>query len=281
MYPITHKEELAPLVKLIKVKAPAIAQKAQAGQFAILRIHEEGERIPLTLADWDAPAGTVTLIFQEVGKSTDHLGMLKVGETLQDLIGPLGVASEVENFGTVVCVGGGIGVAPVYPIARALKQAGNRVISIIGARSKNLLIWEDMMRAQSNELLVTTDDGSYGRHGFVTDQLMALIDNGTKVDFCLAIGPPVMMKAICEVTAPHKIPTRVSLDSIMVDGTGMCGACRITVGGKTRFVCVDGPEFDGHQVDFNEYLARKRIYLPEERRARDSFRQACCKGGKA
>jgi ferredoxin--NADP+ reductase len=281
MYPIITKEELAPQVKLMKVKAPAIAKKALAGQFVIFRIHEEGERIPLTLADWDAQAGTVTLIFQEVGKSTDHLGSLKVGDVLQDLIGPLGIASEIENFGTVACIGGGIGTAPVYPIARALKQAGNRVISIIGARSKNLLIWEDMMRAQSHELFVTTDDGSYGRHGFVTNQLLALIDNGTKIDLCLAIGPPVMMKAVCEVTAPHKIPTRVSLDSIMVDGTGMCGACRVTVGGKTRFVCVDGPEFDGHQVDFNEYLARKRIYLPEERRARDAFRETCCKGGKA
>ncbi len=263
MFRIVTKKELAPRIKLFEVEASDIARKARPGQFIILRIDEEGERIPLTIADYDRKRGTITIIFQEVGKTTELLGQLEAGDFIQDFVGPLGCPSEIENFGTVVCIGGGVGVAPVFPIARALKEAGNRVISIIGARSREMLIWESEMRKASTELLVATDDGSYGIKGFVTDVLGEVL-NREKVDRVIAIGPAVMMREVCRVT-PESIPTIVSLNPIMVDGTGMCGACRVEVGGRTRFACVDGPEFDGHQVNWELVLKRAKMFVEEER----------------
>lgn len=267
MYRILTKEVLAPSVKLIEVEAPAIAAKGRAGQFAILRVDEEGERIPLTLADWDRDRGTLTLVFQEVGVTTMKLGQLEVGDRLADLAGPMGNATEVDGLGTVACVGGGIGIAPIYPIARAMREAGNRAISIIGARNKEMLILEEEMRRASDELYVTTDDGSYGRHGFVSDALKDLIDSDRRPDHVIAVGPLIMMKVVADVTRPYGIKTVVSLNSIMIDGTGMCGGCRVSVGGETKFTCVDGPEFDGHAVDFDLLIARNRTYAEEERRA--------------
>ncbi|GFN23323.1 sulfide/dihydroorotate dehydrogenase-like FAD/NAD-binding protein [Thermanaeromonas sp. C210] len=266
MYPIVKKRILAPGIKLLEVKAPDVARKAQAGQFIILRIDEPGERIPLTIADFNRDEGTVTTIFQEVGYTTQQLGRLEEGDTLLDFVGPLGRPTEIENYGRVVCVGGGVGVAPIYPIARALKEAGNEVISIIGARSRELLILEQEMRSVSDELLVSTDDGSYGHKGFVTDLLVKVLQE-KKVDRVWGIGPVVMMKAVSEATRPFKVPTIVSMNPIMVDGTGMCGACRVSVGGETKFGCVDGPEFDGHQVDWDLALRRLRMYRDEEARA--------------
>ena len=273
MYKIIAKEELSPGVKLFVVEAPLIARKCQPGQFVILRIDENGERIPLTIADFDQAAGSITLIFQEVGHSTRQLGTLAAGEVLLDLAGPLGKASHIANFGTVVCIGGGIGVAPVYPIARAYKEAGNRVISIIGARSANLLILEKEMAAVSDRLYVTTDDGSQGHKGLVVDPLKAMMAAGEEIGQVLAIGPVVMMRGVAEVTRPYAIPTIVSLNPIMVDGTGMCGGCRVSVGDKNRFACVDGPEFDAHQVDFNGLMIRQRMYHEHERLERS------CGGG--
>jgi len=278
MFPIVKTQRLASSIKLLEVEAPLIARKVKAGQFVVLRRSEQGERIPLTVADWNRERGTLTLIFQEVGKSTLELGRMGEGDEIQDLIGPLGNPSEIKHYGTVLCVGGGIGIAPIYPIARAFREAGNRVLSILGARQRELLILEEEMRALSHELWVTTDDGSYGRQGLVTDELRRLLEEGDRIDMVLAIGPPVMMQAVCRLTALHGLKTTVSLDSIMVDGTGMCGACRVTVGGKTRFVCVHGPEFDGHQVDFEEYIQRKRMYLAQERQALERFRQGGTEG---
>lgn len=263
MYEIVAREELAPNIKLFRVLAPEIARKARPGQFIILRIDEEGERIPLTIADYDAGGGTITIIFQEVGRTTQLLGKLGTGDSIRDFVGPLGRPSEIEDYGTVACVGGGVGVAPLFPIARALKQAGNRVISIIGARNRDMLIWEDEMKAISSELHVATDDGSAGIKGFVTDVLANLLAQ-EKVDKVVAIGPVVMMQAVCHVT-PEMIPVTVSLNPIMVDGTGMCGACRVEVAGKTRFACVDGPEFEGHQVNWELALLRSKMFVEEER----------------
>ena len=269
MYPIVRKERLAPEVLLLEVEAPQIARKAKAGQFMILRVDDSGERIPLTLADWDAERGTITLIFQEVGASTKKLGLLNEGEAILDCVGPLGHASEIREYGTVVCIGGGIGIAPIYPVARAQRQAGNRVISILGARTKELLFWEDKLRAVSDEVLVTTDDGSYQRKGFVTDVLKQFVDGGEQVEIVYAIGPVVMMRAVSHLTMGYGIHTVVSLNPIMMDGTGMCGACRVTVDGETRFACVDGPEFDGHQVDFVGLMKRQQMYLGQEKEARE------------
>ncbi|CEP66077.1 Cytochrome-c3 hydrogenase, gamma subunit [Moorella glycerini] len=266
MYRIVRKEVMSPVIKLMEIEAPEVAAKAQAGQFIILRIDEEGERIPLTIADFDRTRGTITTIFQEVGYTTRRLGTLEAGDALADFVGPLGQPSEIENYGRVVCVGGGVGVAPVYPIARALKEAGNEVISIIGARTKELLIWEDEMRAVSSELLVATDDGSYGHHGFVTDLLKQVLEERGNVARVWGIGPVVMMRAVAETTRPFGVPTIVSMNPIMVDGTGMCGACRVSVGGETKFACVDGPEFDGHQVDWQLALRRMNMYREEEER---------------
>ncbi len=271
MNEILYKKALAEGVKEFVVSSPRIAQARKAGQFVIVRVNATGERIPLTIADADPEAGTITLIFQEVGKSTLLLGTLEVGDRILDVVGPLGKPTHLEKFGTVVCMGGGIGVAPMHPIALAMKEAGNRVLAIIGARTKDLLIMEDRMQRASDELFISTDDGSYGVHGFVTTILESLVGKGEKIALVVAIGPVPMMNASCKVAAKYNLPTVVSLNSIMVDGTGMCGACRVSVGGKTRFVCVDGPEFDGHQVDFVELTKRQRAYLKQEDQSRQAF----------
>ena len=274
MYPILEKEIFSDVTKMMVVKAPQVARKARAGQFIILRIDEHGERIPLTIADYDREAGTITLIFQEVGKTTKHLGTLEPGDQLATFVGPLGHPSEIENYGTVVCVGGGVGIAPIYPIARALKGAGNRVISIIGARSKGLLFWEEKMRAVSDELIVCTDDGSYGRKALVTEPLKELLEERAgEIARVWAIGPAIMMKFVSLTTHPYNVPTIVSLNTIMVDGTGMCGACRVLLKDGVQFVCVDGPEFDGHQVDWDNLLARLQFYRDEERLALERWEQ--------
>jgi NAD(P)H-flavin reductase len=265
MFKIVTKEKLCPIVDFFKIEAPAIAKKAKAGQFVVVRVDEVGERIPLTLADWDDKEGTVSLVAMQVGTTTYKLSCLNAGDDIMDLIGPLGLPSEIENFGTVVCVGGGVGVAPVYPIARALKKAGNKVITIMGVRSKDLLFWEDRLRSVSHELTVTTDDGSYAQKGVVTEPLKELLEREKEISRVIAIGPAVMMKFCSLTTKPFGINTIVSLNSIMVDGTGMCGSCRVSVNGITKFACVDGPEFNGHQVDWELLFARQRIYLDEER----------------
>jgi ferredoxin--NADP+ reductase len=283
VFQIVDARLLAASVKQLKVAAPEITRKRKPGQFVVLRINEEGERIPLTIADADPEAGTITLIFQEVGKSTAQLGRLKAGDSIADLIGPLGVPTHIEKFGTVVCVGGGIGIAPVYPIAKGMREAGNTVISIIGARTKDLLILEEEMARVSSVLKVSTDDGSYGYHGFVSDILQDFIDAGTTINLAVAIGPVPMMRVVCNVTRNKNIKTVVSLNPIMVDATGMCGACRVSVGGKTRFVCVDGPEFDGHEVNFAELVKRQRAYLNLEKQAHESYMHpgGACLGGKS
>jgi ferredoxin--NADP+ reductase len=267
MYIILEKMELAPKIKLLKINAPAIAKKARAGQFVIIRVDEKGERFPLTLADWEPEKGTITLVFLEVGVSTMKLGALEVGENLHDLVGPLGNPSEIKNYGTVGVVCGGVGTAAAYPIAKALKEAGNRIISIIGARSEELLILEDELKQYSDELYVSTDDGSKGHKGFVSDVLKMLIEKGQHFDLAYAIGPPLMMRATVNVAKVYSLRTIVSLNPIMVDGCGMCGACRVTVGDKTKFACLDGPEFDGNIVDFDELITRLRVYRSQEEQA--------------
>jgi len=264
---IVEKRDLAPSLTLFKLYVPDIAKKVKAGQFVVLRVDDYAERIPLTVAEYNREAGLITVIFQAVGSSTQKMAKFEKGQALLDVVGPLGKPSHIEKFGTVVCVGGGVGVAPVLPIAKALFEAGNKVISIIGARTKEMLILEEEMKAVSTELYVTTDDGSYGHHGFVTDVLKQIIAKGEKIAEVVGIGPVIMMKAVCDVTKPHSIKTIVSLNTIMVDGTGMCGCCRATIGGETKFVCVDGPEFDGHLVEFKELIARQKMYNREERRA--------------
>ncbi len=273
MYKIVEREDLAPKIKLFKVEAPEIARKARPGQFIILRINDVGERIPLTIADFDRKEGTITIIFQEVGRTTDLLGEMNAGDFILDFAGPLGCASEIEKFGTVVCVGGGVGVAPVYPIARALHEAGNKIISIIGARSQDLLIWKDEMEKVSSEIYVATDDGTAGTKGFVTDVLKDVLAR-QKVDKVLAIGPVIMMQAVAKVV-PEELPLTVSLNTIMVDGTGMCGACRLEAAGETKFACVDGPEFDGHTVNWELILQRSKMFINEEQTAL----RAVMKGG--
>lgn len=264
MLAIKEARQLAPNIKLFRIDAPRIARKRQAGQFVIVRLHDRGERIPLTIADSDVASGTITIVVQGVGKTTKLLNRLTAGDTILDVVGPLGMPSEIKLFGTVVVIGGGVGTAIAYPTAVAMHQAGNRVVSIIGAKTKELVILEDEVRATSDELFVMTDDGGYGEHGFVTQKLQSLIDAGTSIDQLLAIGPIPMMKAVAEVTRPKQIPTIVSLNPIMVDGTGMCGGCRVLVGGKTRFACVDGPEFDAHEVDFETLVQRNKLYRPQE-----------------
>ena len=264
---IVEKRQLADQLMMWKLYVPDIAKRVKPGQFVVLRADDRAERIPLTVADFDREKGQITVIFQEVGASTRKLARFELGQTILDVVGPLGKASHIEKFGTVVCIGGGVGVAPVYPIAKALYEAGNKIISIIGARSKEMLILEEEMKAVSHELYVTTDDGSYGHHGFVTDELKRLIDEKRQIDLVLAIGPVVMMRAVSETTRPHELKTVVSLNSVMIDGTGMCGGCRTTVAGETKFVCVDGPEFDAHKVNFKELMLRQQMYNREERRA--------------
>ena len=264
MSSIISKTNLSDSVVRMDILAPEIAEKRKAGQFVILKVNEQGERIPLTIVESDREQGTITIIFQIVGKTTALMAELKVGDEIQDVQGPLGNPTEIENFGHVVCIGGGVGVGVIYPITKALKEAGNRVTSIIGARTRSLIILEEDMKGASNELIVTTDDGSYGVHGFVSNVLQKIIDGGEKIDHVYAIGPVPMMKAIANLTRPYGIKTIVSLNAIMVDATGMCGACRVAVGGKTKFTCVDGPEFDGHQVDFDLLTNRLRMYCEEE-----------------
>lgn len=263
----TKKRSFAPKVKLYEVSAKQIAKKAQPGQFVILRVEEDGERVPLTIADFSRDQGTITLIVQEVGGSTAHLGLLEEGQAILDLVGPLGRKTHIESgMGTVVCIGGGIGIAPIYPIARGMKEAGNKVISIIGARSKDLLFWKDKMQAVSDTLYVTTDDGSDGEKGFVTTVLQRLIESGEKLDLVMAIGPVIMMRAVARTTQPFQLHTVVSLNPVMVDGTGMCGGCRVSVGADVKFACVDGPEFDAHQVDFEGLMNRQKTYVEQEKR---------------
>jgi ferredoxin--NADP+ reductase len=274
LYKILLREDLVPGIHLFKVAAPAVAQKAQAGQFVVVRIDEKGERIPLTIADWDKNEGTVTIVFMEVGATTARLALLKEGDAIADFVGPLGVPAEIENYGTVVCVAGGVGAAPVAPVARALKKAGNKIITILGARSKDLLFWEDVLNSTSDRMIVTTDDGSYGRKGVVTGPLKELLESGEKIDRVVAIGPVVMMKFCSLTTAPSGVRTIVSLNPIMVDGTGMCGCCRVSVGGETKFACVDGPDFDGHKVDWDLLAARQRIYIDEEKCAYDEWQKS-------
>ena len=265
MYEILLKQDLVPNIHLLKIAAPNVAKKALPGQFVIIRINERGERIPLTIADWDREEGSVTIVFMEVGTTTHRLALLEAGDSIADFIGPLGLPTHIEHFGTVVCVAGGFAVATIVPIARALKMKGNKVISIMGARSQNLLFWEDELGSVSDQLIVTTDDGSYGRHGVVTEPLKELLEGGDKIDRVIAIGPSIMMKFCAKTTEPFGVKTIVSLNPIMVDGTGMCGCCRVSVGGVTKFTCVDGPDFDGHQVDWDLLFARQRIYLDEEK----------------
>lgn len=275
MYKILLREDLVPNVHLYKIEAPAVAKKAQPGQFIVIRIDEKGERIPLTIADWDREEGSVTVIVMEVGTTTQRLAQLGTGDSIADFVGPLGLPTHIDNYGTVVCVAGGFAVAPIKPITRALKQAGNKVFSIMGARNKGLLFWENELRSVSDQLIVITDDGSYGRKGLVTEPLKELLESNEKIDLVVAIGPSIMMKFCAKTTEPFGVKTIVSLNPIMVDGTGMCGACRVSVGGVTRFVCIDGPDFDGHQVDWDLLFARQRIYLDEEKSSAETYKSKC------
>lgn len=264
MYKIVNKKELNAAVTLLEVEAPFVAKKAKAGQFIILRIDELGERVPLTIADYDRKKGTVTIIFQKVGLTTTLLGSLNIGDGLKDFVGPLGTATEYDGMKKVAVIGGGVGCAIAYPQAKALHEMGADVDVIAGFRNKDIVILEEEMRAVATRLFVTTDDGSYGEKGFVTDKIKELIEAGNKYDAIIAIGPIPMMKFTCLATKPYGIKTIVSLNPIMVDGTGMCGGCRVTVGGEVKFACVDGPDFDGHQVDFDELMKRNSIYKEKE-----------------
>ncbi len=287
MYKIEKKERLAKDIDKFEVKAPLIAKKAKAGQFIVIRIHEEGERIPLTIADFDRERGLITLVSMKVGKTTGMLSRLKAGDSILDIVGPMGKPSEIENFGRVICVGGGVGIAPIMPIVRELKEKGNYVISVIGAKSKNYLIFEKKIEEISDEFYVCTDDGSKGFKGFVSEFLDNYLEKNitgkqnkkTNISRVIAIGPSPMMAAVSKVTKVYNIKTIVSLNTIMVDATGMCGACRIEVGGETKFVCVDGPEFDGHQVNFDLLFTRQNMYCEEEKKAYDLYKEKCkCKG---
>ena len=269
MFKILKKEELSPSVFSMDIEAPRVAKKCLAGQFIILRVDEEGERIPLTIANFDREKGIINIVFQVIGASTMALAAKEAGDSIVDFAGPLGQPSEIEKFGTVVVVGGGIGVAPTYPIARAMKEAGNKVIAIMGAKTKDILIMEDEMKAVTDEILITTDDGSRGIKGFVTYAVQELAQRGEKIAQITAIGPVIMMKSVADCTRELGIPTVVSLNPIMVDGTGMCGGCRVQVGEETKFACVDGPEFDGHLVDFNALMSRQRMYRDLEAEEKD------------
>ncbi len=280
MFKIQERQDLAPSIKLFIIEAPLIAQKAKPGQFVILRTKPGGERFPLTIADYDAEKGTVTVVFQEVGKSTLELGTLKAGDYIEDFIGPLGVAVEFPNHKRVLGIGGGLGVAPLYPKLKMLHEQGVEVISIIGAKSDELLIMEKEIESVSDKLYVCTDDGSKGHHGFVTVILEELLKKGEKFDEIIIIGPAILMKIGAEITRPFGIPTMVSLNPIMVDGTGMCGSCRVTVGGETKFACVDGPAFDGHKVDFDELMKRLNTYKDDEQISMQRYREGGgCKCG--
>jgi ferredoxin--NADP+ reductase len=277
MYKIVKKETLSPAVKLMKIEEPYIARKAQPGQFIILRVDEFGERIPLTIADYDPEEGTVTIIFQEVGKTTKALGMLEEGQELLDFVGPLGVASHFEGIKKAAVIGGGLGTAIAYPQAKKLHQIGVEVHSVVGFRNKDLIILESEMSKASSKLVITTDDGSNGTKGFVTDELKKLIEQGNSYDLVIAIGPLIMMKAVSSLTKQYGIKTIVSMNPVMIDGTGMCGGCRVTVGGKTKFACVDGPDFDGHEVDFDEAMRRQTMYKSDEKESLEDH--TCNLGG--
>jgi ferredoxin--NADP+ reductase len=271
MFKIVRREEMTGgTVILNEIEAPLIAKKARPGQFVILKANEDGERIPLTMADTNPEKGTITIIYMVVGKSTALFKTLQVGDAYQDVIGPLGKATHLEKVGKVICVGGGTGVAVLHPITRGLKEIGNDVMCIIGARTKDLLILENEMRKASNDLRICTDDGSYGHHGFVTQVMQEALKAGD-VKLVVAIGPVPMMKAVSKITKEYNVPTMVSLNPIMVDGTGMCGGCRVTIGGETKFACVDGPEFDGHKVDYDELIMRLQAYQEEERECHKQF----------
>lgn len=271
MYKILQKRVLTPVTKMFVVRAPLIANKAEAGQFIIVKLTEPGERIPLTIADFDKEQGTITVVFQEVGKTTKLLGEFEEGDSIPNFVGPLGVPAELPRSGRVLLVGGGVGVAPIYPKAKVLYSRGVHVTSIIGAKSADLIIFEEEMRKVSHELHVATDDGSKGFHGFVSALIKKLVDDGNVYDEVVAVGPMLMMRACVEVTRPYGLKTWVSMNPIMVDGTGMCGSCRLTVGGETKFCCVDGPMFDGHLVDFDLAIRRSRMYLEDEKRSLEAF----------
>lgn len=277
MYPILRKEIFSEFVKLFEVEAPHIARRALPGQFVITRLDEKGERIPFTIADYNSEKGTITIIFQEVGKSTLQMGLLDVGDAFENVAGPLGHATEIKNYGTVVMVGGGVGIAPLFPITRALKQAGNTVISIIGARNKDLLFWQDRMAEYSDQLIICTDDGSEGRKALVTEPLKEILSSREDISRVWAIGPAIMMKFAAETTRLFKIPTLVSLNTVMIDGTGMCGGCRVLMEGGAKFVCVDGPEFDAHKVDWDNLLNRLAFYKEEEKAALEHWTEHQCR----
>ncbi|HQE06175.1 MAG: sulfide/dihydroorotate dehydrogenase-like FAD/NAD-binding protein [Tepidanaerobacteraceae bacterium] len=277
MFKILDRKDLATSIKQFVIDAPLVAKKAKPGQFVIIRIKEGGERIPLTIADFDAQKGTITIVFQEVGKTTKELGTLKAGDYLTDFVGPLGEPVDFPNHKKVLGIGGGLGIAPLYPKLKYLKEKGVEVTSIIGARSADLLFMEDEIEAVSDRMFVCTDDGSKGRHGFVTVVLKELLEQGEKFDEIIIIGPPILMKIGSEITRPFGIPTMVSLNPIMVDGTGMCGCCRVTVGGETKFACVDGPAFDGHKVDFDELIKRLQTYRDEEQIALEKHEGGSCR----
>lgn len=275
MYRIVKKTDLAPTIKKFEIYAPMIAKKAKPGQFVVIRIDEKGERIPLTLVDASPEKGTITIVALEVGKTTKKLNSMKEGDSIANIAGPLGHPAEIARYGTVACVGGGVGIACIYPEVKAFKKAGNYVISILGARTKEGLILKNEIKEFSDEFYVATDDGSEGFHGFVHLLLKKLIEEGKRFDLVVAVGPVPMMKAVAETTKPYSIKTIVSLNPIMVDGTGMCGCCRVEVGGKTKFACVDGPEFDAHQVDFDLLMVRNKRFVEEERLALKKYEESC------
>ncbi|MDA8186954.1 MAG: sulfide/dihydroorotate dehydrogenase-like FAD/NAD-binding protein [Dehalococcoidales bacterium] len=277
MYRIVATEVPTPNSKLFTIDAPRIARRAKAGQFVVIRVSEAGERIPLTIADHDPENGTITIIVQAIGKTTRKLSELNAGDSVADVVGPLGLATEIEKYGTVLCIGGGFGMAAMFPVAQAFKEAGNKLIAVIGARNESLLLWEDRMREIADEMLITTDDGSKGRKGMVIDALKDVLAEGRKLDLVVAVGPVIMMRAVANITRPYGVKTMVSLNPIMIDGTGMCGGCRVTVGGEQRFVCVHGPDFDGHEVAWDELMARLTIYQPEEKVALEKYQCEACK----
>jgi ferredoxin--NADP+ reductase len=281
MHTILSKKILTERTWHMRVEAPLVARKCLPGQFLMLRIQEDEERIPLTIADWDREAGTIDIYFQEIGATTELLATLEVGDTILDVVGPLGNPSHIEKLdGTFVMVGGGFGIAAGYPVARAYKEAGNRVIAVLGAKTRKLLICEDMLKAVCDEIYVATNDGSYGRQGMVSDVLQGLLDEGEDIKLIFPVGPPIMMKVISQMTLPLKIKTVVSLNSVMVDGTGMCGSCRVTVAGKTRFVCSEGIDFDGHEVNWDEMMSRQKMYGRQEAEALAHYHEhGACRGG--
>ena len=270
MYTIVKKRTLNNQVKLYEILAPRVAKKAKPGQFIVLRLDDDGERVPFTISDYDAEKGTVTIVVQEVGKTSAHLGLLEEGDSVKDFVGPLGVPTHFDNVKKAMVIGGGLGSAIAYPQTKNFFDNGIDVDTIVGFRTHDLVILEEEMKRKTTRLFITTDDGSYGMKGFVTEALKKLLDEGNKYDVIVAIGPPIMMKAVCDITKPYGIKTLVSLNPIMIDGTGMCGCCRVTVAGKTRFACIEGPDFDGHDVDFDELMKRNAMYRPEEKISLDN-----------